>query len=140
MGIRAVRFDLPEICASVGNRAIDDSRFWRPCNTDISITVLVSRAQRTCFRLFAWCNDLNRTKDLILQHQQCFAVGTRPDCRIGREVMSDLASFVSFTRDFVELLWTGLRRALQNARQDQITACGNPGEIPDEAPMGLRMG
>src|SRR5262249_25979451 len=140
MGTRAVRFDLPEICVSVGNRAIDDSPFWCPCNTDISVAVLVSRAQRMCFRLFAWCYDLKRAKDLILQCQQRFAVGTRPDCRISREVMCDLSSFVSFTRDFVNLLWTGLRRPLQNARQDQITACGNPGEIPNEAPMGLRMG
>src|SRR5215471_21499384 len=101
MGTRAVRFDLPEICATVGNRAIDDSPVWRPRNTDISVAVLVSRAQRTCFRLFAWCYDLNRAKDLILQRQQCFAVGTRPDCRIGREVMSDLSRVFAFIRDFV---------------------------------------
>src|SRR5215470_13064619 len=103
MGTRTVRFDLPEICASVGHRAIDDSPVWRPRNTDISVAVLVSRAQRTCFRLFAWCYDLNRAKDLILQRQQCFAVGTGPHCRISREIVCDLSSFVSFTRDFVKL-------------------------------------
>src|SRR5260370_16901277 len=109
MGAGADRAHIPKIVVSVRNRAIDDSPVRRPCNTDIAVAVLVSRAQRTGFGLLAWRGYLDGGKNLVLQRQQCFSIRAGPDCRVGGKFIIDLPACASPSDPFSKPTPTALR-------------------------------
>src|SRR5271157_1435325 len=112
------------------NRAINDFPVRRPSQTVIAVAVLVSGAQGAGFGLLARPGDLEGGENLVLEGQQRLPIRARPNSCVPRKVVRDLADFASLGRLFVKLqCCNGPGLPLRNARNDQVTASGKPGEI-----------